>query len=264
MQPKIAIWAPSKGDGRQDVTGAINVLTNADPSAKDELYKDFEFIDDVSGRVLDHELAVKARTLETDFFRKMRVYDKVTRAAATRDGCRVISTTWVDVNKGGQNAPNYRARLVDCELKLDSRLDLFAASPPLEAIRIICSLCANNQYGPQPYQIMTLDVKRAYFYARSRRPVYIEIPIEDFEPGGEHMVGRLNLSLYGTSDATQNWTREYTAFLEKYWFQVRSGVTMQPFFSKQKALLDSARRRLHNHWPNGGFERDTQGNGKDI
>ena len=125
MQPKMAIWAPSKGDGRQDVTGAINVLTNADPRAKDELYKDFEFIDDVSGRVLDHELAVKARTLETDFFRKMRVYDKVTRAAATRDGCRVISTTWVDVNKGGQNAPNYRARFVGRELKLDSRLDLF-------------------------------------------------------------------------------------------------------------------------------------------
>ena len=187
-------------------------------------------IDDVSARVLDHELAVKARTLETDFFRKMRVYDKATRAAATRDGCRVISTTWVDVNKGGpERAQNYRARLVGRELKLDSRLDFFAASPPLEAIRIICSLCANNQYGQQPHRIMTLDVKRAYFYARSRRPVYIEIPIEDFEPGGEHMVGRLNLSLYGTRDAAQNWTREYTEFLGKYWFQVRSGVTMQPF-----------------------------------
>ena len=73
----------------QDVTGAINVLTKADPHAKDELYQDFEFIDDVSGRVLDHELAVKARKLEMDFFRKMRVYDKVPRAVATRDGCRV-------------------------------------------------------------------------------------------------------------------------------------------------------------------------------
>ena len=121
-----------------------------------------------------------------DFFRKMRVYDKVPRAAATRDGCRVISTKWVDINKGDQDqkAPNYRARLVGRELKLDSRLDLFAATPPLDAIRIICSLCANNQYGQQPYRIMTVDVKRAYFYARSRRLVYIEIPIEEFEPGG--------------------------------------------------------------------------------
>ena len=94
--------------------------------------------------------------------------------------------------------------------------------------------------------------------------MYIEIPIEDFEPGGEHMVGRLNLSLYGTRDAAQNWTREYTAFLESIGF--RSGLASPcNFFSKhKKALLDSARRRLHNHWPNGGLERDTQGNGKDI
>ena len=46
-----------------------------------------------------------------------------------------------------------------------------------------------------------IDVKRAYFYARARRPVYIEIPIEDYEPGDELRVGKLNLSLYGTRDA---------------------------------------------------------------
>ena len=83
---RYGLSARATGDcTHQDVTSAINVLTEADPHAKDELYKDFEFIDDVSGRVLDHELAVKARKLEMDFFRKMRVYDKVPRAAATRD-----------------------------------------------------------------------------------------------------------------------------------------------------------------------------------
>ena len=85
------------------------MLAKADPHAKDELYQDFEFIDDVSGRVLDHELAAKARKLEMDFFRKMR------------DGCRVISTKWVDINKGNQKAPNCRARSVGRELMLDSR-----------------------------------------------------------------------------------------------------------------------------------------------
>ena len=158
---RYGLTARATGDcTHQDVTSVINVLTKADPHAKDELYKDFEFIDDVSGRVLDHELAVKARKLEMDLFRKMRMYDKVPSAAATRDGCRVISTKWVDINKRDQKAPNYRARLVGRELKLDSRLDLFAATPPLEANRIICSWCANNQYGQQPYRIMTVDVKR--------------------------------------------------------------------------------------------------------
>ena len=101
--PNVRYGLPARAMGdctHQDVTSAINVLTKADPHAKDELYHDFEFIDDVSGRVLDHELAVKARKLEMDFFQKMRVYDKVPRAAATRDGCRVISTKWVDINKG--------------------------------------------------------------------------------------------------------------------------------------------------------------------
>ena len=36
--------------------------------------------------------------------------------------------------------------------------DFLEATPPLEAIRIICSLSANNQYGQQPYRIMTVDV----------------------------------------------------------------------------------------------------------
>ena len=126
--PKVRYRLPARATGdctHQHVTSAINVLTKADPHAKDELYQDFKFIDDVSGRVLDHELAVKARTLEMDFFRKMRVHDKVPRAAAIRDGCRVITTEWVDINKGDQKAPNYRARSVGRELKLDSRLVFF-------------------------------------------------------------------------------------------------------------------------------------------
>ena len=57
--------------------------------------------------------------------------------------------------------------------------------------------------------ILSVDVKRAYFYAKSTRPVYVEIPIEDYEPGDEHNVGKLNLSRYGTIDAAKNWTTTY-------------------------------------------------------
>ena len=45
---------------------------------------------------------------------------------------------------------------------------------------------------------------------RLRGPLFIEIPIEDWAQGGEQLVGKLNLSLYGTRDAAMNWTREYT------------------------------------------------------
>ena len=58
-----------------------------------------------------------------------------------------------------------------------------------------------------------MDVRRAYFYAPVQRPIYVEIPDEDKQPGDEHKIGRLNVSLYGTRDAAQNWERTYSQFL---------------------------------------------------
>ena len=54
---------------------------------------------------------------------------------------------------------------------------------------------------------------------KATQPVYIEIPFEDFEPGDKGKVARLNLSLYGTRDAAQNWAKEYTTFLEECGFK---------------------------------------------
>ena len=34
--------------------------------------------------------------------------------------------------------------------------------------------------------------------------------MEEWEPGDEMKVAKLNLGLYGTGDAAQNWTEEYT------------------------------------------------------
>jgi hypothetical protein len=58
-----------------------------------------------------------------------------------------------------------------------------------------------------------IDVSRAYFYAKCQRPLYIQIPHEDWEYGDEYRVGKLHLSLYGTRDAAQNWAATYTEYL---------------------------------------------------
>ena len=50
--------------------------------------------------------------------------------------------------------------------------------------------------------------------------IYIEIPIEDFEAGDEAMVGKLNLSLYGTRDAVQIWAKEYSEYLMQVGFKM--------------------------------------------
>ena len=96
-------------------------------------------------------MAIEARKLEMKFFRDMKVYSKVPRSEAYINGAKVITTKWLDINKGDDQEPNYRSRLVGRELKLDNRLDLFAATPPLEALRIMCAICANIQ-GRGPLQ----------------------------------------------------------------------------------------------------------------
>ena len=119
-------------------------------------------------------------------------------------GHKVITTRWLDVHNGDEELRNYRARLVGRELETDNRLGLFAATPLLESLRLLCSVCASDQWRTRPYRMLSIDVKRAYFYAAARREIYIEIPLEDWQPGDADKVARLNLRLDGTRDAAQN------------------------------------------------------------
>ena len=161
---------------------------------------------------LNKQMAIQARKVEMEYFKKMKVYTKVKREG----WMTTISTKWIDTNKGDEKEPNLRARLVGCEYKKDKRDDLFAATPPLESLRMILSVCASNQYyqdSKEKFIVMSNDVRRAYFYAPSTRVIYIRIPKEDWEDGDEERVGKLNLSLYGTRDAAMNWTKTYTQLL---------------------------------------------------
>ena len=84
---------------------------------------------------------------------------------------------------------------------------------------MVSSMCASNQHRNQPYRTLNIDIERACFYAPAERPVYIEIPVGDHQPGDEGLVGELELSLYGTRDAAQNWAKEYTTYLESIGFK---------------------------------------------
>ena len=90
------------------------------------------------------------RKFEMQFFRNMKVLDKVPRWMATRDSCKVMTTRWLDINKGDQ-----------------------------ESLRMTRSTCASSHARKNPYRSMSIDVRRAFFLAKASRPVCIEIPIED-------------------------------------------------------------------------------------
>ena len=133
----------------------------------------------------------------------------------------MVKARWIDINKGDELDPELRSRLVAKEIKRDKRDDLFAATPPLEALKMLLSLAVTEGVGYRKghresgHRLEFIDVRRAYFQARARRDVYVQLPEEDWEEG---MCGKLVKSMYGTRDAAQNWEEEYSQFMEESGF----------------------------------------------
>jgi hypothetical protein len=77
--------------------------------------------------------------------------------------------------------------------------DFFAATPPLEAFRLLLSLAASD---PHDIKIEVLDARKAHLHAFADRVVFTQLPPEDAAPG---YCARLVRCLYGTRDAPKRW-----------------------------------------------------------
>ena len=117
--------------------------------------------------------------------------------------------TWVDINKGDALEPNYRSRLVAREINTQEKPGWFAATPPGETLRLMLSRYVSSRHN----KLMYADVSRAYFYAPSVRAVNVRLPAEDQGPEDAGMVGRSQMSMYGTLGAAANWAAEYSSTL---------------------------------------------------
>ena len=114
----------------------------------------------------------------------------------------------------------------------DREIDgLFAATPPLEALRLLLSWAATNPntgsaagVGDRSVEksVMIADVSRAFFEAPAKRDVCVELPAEalEGEEKPEDVVGKLLASLYGTRDASANWQEEVSKCMQKWGFIV--------------------------------------------
>ena len=177
-----------------------------------------------SGEILElEELVAAARADEIKGVISHNVWTKVhVNECLKITGKGPVKGRWVDINKGDEQHPNYRSRYVGREFKSnDHRDDLFAATPPIEAIKALVSLAASQKGKKHIKKLSFIDVSKAYFHAPATRPVYVELPDEALEPHerGGHICGKLNYSLYGTRDAAQNWEAEYTRYLTKLGFK---------------------------------------------
>ena len=105
------------------------------------------YVDDVSGKALPSSGVEKATREELDILEGMQWLERVGRDALDSN-VKIITTRWVDINKGDTERPNYRSRLVARELKMGSSAgpEYFAATPPPDSFRLLVSLRATNIY----------------------------------------------------------------------------------------------------------------------
>ena len=149
-----------------------------------------EYWDQVSNKRLDKEEVEKARLDEIKGLYQYGVYDKVREEECwEHTGKAPIRVRWIDINKGDEKNKEYRSRLVAQEIKRDNREDLFAATPHLEAKKLLFSLAITEGIGyergkrEEGMKLDFIDVRKAYFHADARREVYVELPKEDCAKG---------------------------------------------------------------------------------
>ena len=182
------------------------------------------FLDSVSGQPLEEALVRLARAKEMDYFESKKVWEKRPRQEAyDRCGKAPISVKWIDTNKGDDDCPNYRSRLVAREIRRHGENPIFAPTPPLESLRMVLSLAATNLVGYRKHvrdavsehrtQISFIDISRAYFCAATdpMKPTYVELPREDGDYGQK--CGLLLKHMYGTRKAADGWHNEYAGHL---------------------------------------------------
>ena len=190
-----------------------------------------EYRDDLSGQALDSSLVKAAIKKELDYFESKQVWELVPKSEARRvTGKDPVSVRWVHTNKGDNDNPDLRARLVARQMRGAGEDPIFAPTPPLESLRLILSLAATQMPDAPAHcreplsedrtQISLIDISRAYFNAKvdKDKPTYVALPAEhpQYQAG---MCGRLLRHMYGTRAAAEGWQSEYSNTMLKLGFK---------------------------------------------
>ena len=103
--------------------------------------------DDLTGAELDPREVKKAREREVGYVRNKKVWVKIARREAQRRGIKVLTSRWIFINKGDRENPDVRSRFVAKEFNTGEEVGLFAATPPLEALKVMLSFATTEEIG---------------------------------------------------------------------------------------------------------------------
>ncbi len=201
-----------------DENGSVTSAGASHGSADDD---DPGAIDEVTGLPLPAGAVREARREEVEYMEsKLHVWDVVpVDQCWAETGKPPIGTRWTELNKGDAEHMLVRSRLVAQETKRRSTIDpsdtaaVFAASPPLEALRLLGSLAMSTD--PRDEMVLRfLDISRAHPHCEMKRRMYVRLPKEARGGDDPTKCGLLRMCLYGTRDAGQNFE-----------FKVRAAMT---------------------------------------
>ena len=169
--------------------------------------------DDVNQKHLDAGKVRKARKEEVEYMKGRKIWRvRPKEECRRRTGKEPIGVRWVDTEKGDGSV---RCRLVARDFKgkeVGEREDLFAATPPLEGLRLLISSAATRRRKRREgrrgvRKMMFIDAKKAHLNPRCKEVIYVDLPEEAGE--GKEMCGVLDFWLYGCRGAAQAWEDLY-------------------------------------------------------
>jgi hypothetical protein len=229
--------------GLQPIFEINEVVEPRNEALYQKMYKD-----DITKQPLLDGLVDAARAKELEYFASKGVWIKRPKAEAfQKTGRPPISVRWVDVNKGDDQCPKYRSRLVARQLKAtdQSGESFFSPTPPLEALRAVLSLATTStgQYSPNRNpkhpdrtQVSMVDISRAYFNAKKDPDdlTYVALPNED--KNCQNMCALLARHMYGTRGAADGWQEEYSTTLVEMGF-VQGMSSACVFVQQERGLV---------------------------
>jgi hypothetical protein len=193
---------------------------------------DVHFRDDRTGKPLDAAKVRAAREEELQELDRRVWVEADVSECWEKKGRGPVGVRWVDVDKG---FGVHRSRLVAKDFKPRNKVDdkegLFAATPPLELVKMLLLKSARpSRRNKGVRKVMFIDISKAHLYAPMQEEDFVEYPSERYKEG---KCAKLLYTLYGMRPAASNWEKEYSGTLVQHGF-TPGKATVVAFYHKER------------------------------
>ena len=205
----------------EDVEEKMIAEVEVELGESDDIEVEGSWVTEFVKEQLDPEKVREARAEEVGYMIKKKLRREVgVQECWDRTGRAPIAVEWMDVLVTADGETFARSRLVARDFKVKGekdREDLFAATPPLELLRMMISKAATVTKKGTFRKLLFSDAKKAHLNPKCGQDVYFWLP-EEANPS-ESKCGKLDFWLYGFRPAAQAWENHYAKLMVEAGFR---------------------------------------------